>query len=269
MIINLIIKHLLPTAPALSLFRAPAGPHHREREREVESERGREGHRRSQREGLEEGEQQIRRGHHHIAGFFYTSKRLCFCVWWQTVCEVMWSQNKRKREEGTSRCWEGTERTHSKGPTPPYSPTSRQLITRAWLLFVHFTCFLPVFEEHCDDVWIQLRIFSLNHLHTLVKKEKELLSVSDTLFFFFFQFFFSTKDRVRAVRASAAVEGGSSAGPSTRQHAALSVKDSAADELVQRHHPKPIQQQRTVLQRLPAPLQQLPARLGKLHRLQW
>ena len=94
MIINLIIKHLLPTAPALSPP-DPPGPHHREREREKEREReeessgGREGHRRSQREGLERGEQQIRRGHHHIAGFFYTDEKLCFFVCRQTACEVM------------------------------------------------------------------------------------------------------------------------------------------------------------------------------------
>lgn len=72
MIINLIIKHLLPTTPALYLSSGPPGtPSRREREREVrgggqEESEGGVGERRT-----------IREGHHHSAGFFYTA-RGCF-----------------------------------------------------------------------------------------------------------------------------------------------------------------------------------------------
>lgn len=64
-----------------------------------------------------------------------------------------------------------------------------------------------------------------------------------------------------------AVGGWWSAGPSVRQDAALSDQDPAADEPVHRHHPKPDQRHRSILQHLAALLQQLPARVGKLHRL--
>lgn len=106
MIINLIIKHLLPTAPALShSSETLRTPPQRESAREEESWRGREGHRRSQREGLERGEQ-FERVIITLLDSFTPARSCCF-VWRQTACEVIWSQNKRNKEEGTIRCWEG------------------------------------------------------------------------------------------------------------------------------------------------------------------
>lgn len=115
MLINVIIKHLLPTAPALSLSTSlapssgPPGPHHREGEGgEQEREGGRD--RRSQREGLESGEQQIRRGHHHTAGFFYTSERLFFCVvagQRVKLCDPRTKETRRKEQSDAGKELEG------------------------------------------------------------------------------------------------------------------------------------------------------------------
>lgn len=99
MIINLIIKHLLPAAPALSILCGPPGipvtgegrgrgreKEERASEREAGGARGR---------GWTEPRGESKRGHHHIAGFFHTSDRQCVCVCVDfvleclSVCEVM------------------------------------------------------------------------------------------------------------------------------------------------------------------------------------
>lgn len=87
MIINLIIKHLLPTAPALSLPLPPLdppGPHHRESERE---RRGRDtGGARGR--GWSEESSKSEGVIITLLDSFTPARGACF-VWWQTACEVM------------------------------------------------------------------------------------------------------------------------------------------------------------------------------------
>lgn len=116
MIINLIIKHLLPMAPALSLPCGPPGPHHKRGEGEWgggERERkgGHTGGARGR--GWREQNSKSKRGHHHIAGFFYTGERLFFCV----AADSVWSYviPEQRKKKGTIRHWGGTRRNHSKG----------------------------------------------------------------------------------------------------------------------------------------------------------
>lgn len=90
MIINLIIKHLLPAAPALSILCGPLGTLVTG-DRKGTSERGRWGGggqergRRSQRRGWTEPHGESKRGHRHIAGFFHTSDKQCVCFVWESL----------------------------------------------------------------------------------------------------------------------------------------------------------------------------------------
>lgn len=96
-IINLIIKHLLPTAPALSLLCGPPGPHHkrsREREREGERERRKAveggGTQEEPEGGVGEREESSKsKGVIITLLDSFTPARGRFFVWWQTACEVM------------------------------------------------------------------------------------------------------------------------------------------------------------------------------------
>lgn len=103
MIINPIIKHLLPDAPALPLYWAPPGTPSEEGrglEREMGREgwdRGREGGRERVREKEGWGKRAAIQKGHQIAGFFHTGEVvLCGRI---NVCEVMWLQNKRNHWE--------------------------------------------------------------------------------------------------------------------------------------------------------------------------
>lgn len=118
MIINPIIKHLLPTAPAF--FFSPGTPgtpsHHSkklgDRKRERGGGRGREGGLEREREGgtqaAKEGGVKKRAanptGHQIEARFFHTGA--VYFVWWQTPCEVMWFQNKRRAGGNNPMCSE-------------------------------------------------------------------------------------------------------------------------------------------------------------------
>lgn len=123
MIINLIIKHLLPTAPALSLLWNPQDPT-AERERERGGELEREGGTQEEPEGGVGERRAIRKGHHHIAGFFYTSEKLLFCM----AADSMWSYliPEQKKQGGRNNPMLGG--IHSEGPLTQ-SDIYKQLIS--------------------------------------------------------------------------------------------------------------------------------------------
>lgn len=119
---NLIIKHLLPTAPALcrTWTTPPETPW-----LEIGGEWEREGGAQEEPEGgvAERGEQQIQRGHHHSAGFFHTAKPgFSVSAHWSYVIRTKGSR---------------TEESDPHPPTPPpphtyLTPTANQLPWRTF-----------------------------------------------------------------------------------------------------------------------------------------
>lgn len=112
MIINLIIKHLLPTAPALSLPCGPPGTPSQERGgRERRRRAGEKGRacRRSQREGLERAERQIQKGSSsHCRILLHRREAVFLCGSRQRVklCDPR-TKERRKEQSDTGEELEG------------------------------------------------------------------------------------------------------------------------------------------------------------------
>lgn len=170
MIINLIIKHLLPRAAALWTPSPPGSPH-KERENRGVRDGEREGPRRSQREGLQSGEQTERLVITSLDG---STEERSWLLWRQTACEVISCRNKRNEEEATIQSWG----EHSKTPHSPTTTSGCQVLSSSanfCLLYFTFPSRLMFFFK---INWIKLREHSVENwrrgqqLHGKVRRQK-------------------------------------------------------------------------------------------------
>lgn len=127
MIINRIIKHLLPTAPALSPLWTPWDPITRERKRRRAGEGGWDTGGARRRGWREESSKS--KGVIITLLDSFTRTRSRVFVWLQTLCEVMWLQNNLIL--GTD------QRESQQGLSPPaQSDILSQAINPTWLLLI-------------------------------------------------------------------------------------------------------------------------------------
>lgn len=255
MIINVIIKHLLPTAPALSLPPGPSGDPISQSERESERKRAAKAGGRdtggARRRGWRARSSKSKGVIITLLDSFTPARACSFCV----VADSLWSYviPEQKEQGGTNnpmltRKWRNSQQGAG---GHGYSDIRNQFITWTWF---HFSAVSSLFLA----IWVNFLFHAGNRKTLLYFSFFTKGEVRDSHQFVDSHWGWGTEE-LRTTGVQVPVRG---------QNVALFDQDSAADEPVQRHHAKPIQRHWSVLQHVSAVLQQLSPGLGKLHRLQ-